>query len=209
MQRTIPLLAINLLPVACVALFGWSALLLLLIYWAENVIVGVFTFFKMLIAGINKGPWQILPTLFYTGFFCFHYGMFNLVHGVLIWGIASDNRLATSKGFFSSLATDPLFGNAVVLTNLTLIIAFQLYLFIAYWLLPGRWRHEYPNEIMATPYGRTVVVHLTILFGGYVTFALGDPLYMVITLALLKTAMELGARIVSNSLENVVAPQSA
>ena len=80
---------------------------------------------------------------------------------------------------------------------------------IAYWLLPGRWRHEYPNEIMATPYGRTVVVHLTILFGGYVTFALGDPLYMVITLALLKTAMELGARIVSNSLENVVAPQSA
>ena len=65
MQRTIPLLAINLLPVACVALFGWSALLLLLIYWAENVIVGVFTFFKMLIAGINKGPWQILPTLFY------------------------------------------------------------------------------------------------------------------------------------------------
>ena len=50
---------------------------------------------------------------------------------------------------------------------------------------------------------------LTIHFGGYVTFAFGDPLYMVIVLALLKTAMELGARIVSNSLENVVAPQSA
>lgn len=198
MQRIIPLLLINLLPVACVALFGWSAFILLFLYWAENVVVGIFTLVKMLIAGLAKGPWEIVPTLFYSSFFVVHYGIFCTVHGSLIWTFANGFGDDPDLSQLSALLIGQFLNNAVILTNLFVITAFHLYLFIGFWLLPGRWRKEKTNEIMASPYGRIIVIHLTILIGGFITVSLGEPLYMVFLLALLKTLMELGVSIASN-----------
>jgi len=198
MQRIIPLLLINLLPVACVALFGWSAFILLILYWAENVVVGIFTLVKMLIAGLAKGPWEIVPTLFYSGFFVAHYGIFCTVHGALIWTFANGFGDGPDLSQLSPLLIGQFFSNAVMLANLFVIVAFHLYLFVAFWLLPGHWRQEKTNEIMASPYGRIIVIHLTILVGGFITVSLGEPLYMVVLLALLKTLMELGVSLASN-----------
>jgi hypothetical protein len=41
-------LAVDLLPVAAVILFGWKAVPLVALYWLENLIIGVFTILRML-----------------------------------------------------------------------------------------------------------------------------------------------------------------
>jgi hypothetical protein len=209
MHRTVPLLAINLLPIACIALFGWSAFMLLLLYWAENVVIGAFTLVKMFVAGIAKGPWQILSTVFLCGFFVIHYGLFCIVHGSLIWTLANGAENDPNLKLLPGLLSEPFVDNATLLVSLFLIIAYHLYLFIGFWLWPGRWKQEKLDGIMATPYGRIIVIHITLLVGGFVTVSLGEPFYMVMLLALLKAAMDYGAVIVSNATLSGAVAQSA
>jgi hypothetical protein len=45
------------------------------------------------------------------------------------------------------------------------------------------------------PYGRVVVLHMTIIFGGFVVLSLGQPVAAVALLALLKTGLEMGGEV--------------
>ncbi|MEJ0022031.1 MAG: DUF6498-containing protein [Alphaproteobacteria bacterium] len=78
-------LIVNLIPVLGVLFGGWSAFALLLLYWLENVVIGVFNIARMIAAGVAKGPGGIAACLFVVPFFAFHYGMFCLVHGIFVW----------------------------------------------------------------------------------------------------------------------------
>ena len=49
-------------------------------YWAENVVIGCYTVLRMLESGRGAAGEKIGKSLF----FCFHYGMFCLVHGVFV-----------------------------------------------------------------------------------------------------------------------------
>ena len=51
---------------------------------------------------------------------------------------------------------------------------------------------------MQAPYGRIVVLHLTILFGGGATMILGEPLVALILLIVLKTVIDVRAHIKSH-----------
>ncbi len=44
---------------------------------------------------------------------------------------------------------------------------------------------------MMRPYGRIIVLHIAIIFGGFLTMALGDPTWMLVILILLKTLVDL------------------
>ena len=48
---------------------------------------------------------------------------------------------------------------------------------------------------MGKPYGRVVVLHLTILFGGFGVQALGSPLWALLLLVVLKTGIDLAAHV--------------
>ena len=56
-------------------------------------------------------------------------------------------------------------------------------------------RREYrtlsPAEVMAQPYGRLVIMHLTIIVGAFVSIFLGTPLGSLLVLVALKTALDL------------------
>ena len=74
-------LALNLIPAVCVLMFGWNVGLLLLLYWAENVVIGAFQALKMLIVSMTEGVSSFLGTaFFFIPFFCVHYGLFCLAH---------------------------------------------------------------------------------------------------------------------------------
>ena len=81
----IVLIAANMLPLFGVVFFGWEVFPLLLIFWLENVIVGVYNVLKMVLAK-PADPIRWTAKLFFVPFFCFHYGMFTLVHGVFVLG---------------------------------------------------------------------------------------------------------------------------
>ena len=76
----------NLVPLAGVYLWGWSLTDLLLLYWIENAVVGLYTVLTMLTswpAGQALLP-RVAGKLFFVPFFIVHYGMFWIGHGIFL-----------------------------------------------------------------------------------------------------------------------------
>jgi hypothetical protein len=188
------LLLFHLMPVAGVLLFGWNATALLLLYWGENVILGLVTLAKVALSWLAKGPWYLLPAAFYCGFFVVHYGIFCAVHGVMIFVVtdpAGEPRLEHLLG----VVLDRMNGQTWLLWNMILIGAFHGFQFYAHWMFPRAWRHADPQVEMFQPYGRIVVIHVALLGGGFAAQALGQPVVVVAALALLKALFELGSHL--------------
>jgi len=51
------------------------------------------------------------------------------------------------------------------------------------------------QQLMAQPYARVVVLHVAVLFGGWVILALGSPVGALIILIALKTSLDLRAHL--------------
>jgi len=179
-------LVINLIPAFCVLFFGWDALALLLLYWAENVVLGVINIGRMAVAAFREGVGGVLTALFLIPFFIIHYGGFCLGHLVFI--------LLVAGGTFTG--GDPLealktiwalrWDYAVPLVAMT---AFHLTAFIE-WIRSGGWKAASLQSTMGEPYGRIIVMHLTVIGGAIAVVALGQPAAAVALLAVLKTIME-------------------
>jgi hypothetical protein len=73
-----------------------------------------------------------------------------------------------------------------------LLGAFHLYGFLRYWVGGQCWRNTDLQALMGEPYPRIIIVHVTILIGGFLVMALGQPVWAVVILGLLKTAAETG-----------------
>jgi hypothetical protein len=196
-------LLFNLLPVACAVLFGWGLLSLMLLYWAENVIVGIINVAKMILAGMGKGASGTTAILFDVPFFIVHYGLFCAVHGVLILVLFSgepahavDDPANLPFYFLRQVHIDRFFA-----VNLALLTMFHLYRFAFDWIAAGEWRKTTPLVQMFQPYGRIIVVHLAVFVGGFVVSLLGHPVIAVALLAFLKTALEVGAAEVETGME--------
>ena len=142
-------------------------------------------------------------------FFVIHYGLFWLVHGIFVFAIPTfvgAMRPACLAGppFLPGFPEDPGFGAAgacaspfgeVVWSNVA-IAAVALFLSHgASFLLNYVGRREYlttsPLRQMYAPYGRVVVLHMTIIFGAIFAAFLGAPIVALIVLIVLKTALDL------------------
>lgn len=188
-------LAFNLLPLVCAVTFGWSLPSLMLLYWAENVIVGVINVAKMIVSSVNKGMAKKLSLLFDVPFFVVHYGMFCAVHGVLILVLFNgepersfDDPRELPFYFLQQIHLD-----GFLALNLLLLATLHLYRFVFEWLVPGIWRTTDPFVQMFMPYGRIIVVHIAVLVGGFIASFAGGTWVAVLLLALLKTVLEAGA----------------
>ncbi|HWA23791.1 MAG TPA: DUF6498-containing protein [Caulobacterales bacterium] len=195
MARIIGAVLVNLVPVFGVLFGGWSAFALMLLYWLENVVIGVFNAARMIASGVAQGPAGIAACLFVVPFFTFHYGMFCLVHGVFVWTMFGQGfaQMAAIDGPFD---LSNLVGRVIALTpglraGFISIVIWQSVLFFVFFLGRGEFRRTDPMTQMAAPYGRIIVLHVTILAGGFVVLALGQPVFGVLILALLKTAFDL------------------
>jgi hypothetical protein len=195
MNPLLSVLLINLLPAFSVVVFGWSAFTLVLLYWFENVIIGVLNAVKILVVGFTSGRGGTLFALALTPFFVFHYGLFCLVHGIFIF-------VLFGPGFAGGSPSDPddpmgyvlarLHSDRVLFWNLVALLSFHLFNFVRYWIGDKRWRLADPITQMFAPYPRIVVVHLTILIAGIPVLLLGQPVLAVLCLALFKTGLETG-----------------
>jgi hypothetical protein len=67
--------------------------------------------------------------------------------------------------------------------------------FVANWLGRGEYRTASPSQEMQAPYGRVIVLHLTIIFGAFATMLLGAPIWALVILVTLKTAVDLRAHL--------------
>ena len=192
-------LAANAIPVVGVLFFGWAALPLLIYYWIENVLIGAFNVPKIVIAGIGKpAPLNWLGVVL-APFFVFHYGLFCFVHGTFIFAIFAMTDLVAA-GAEPSTDTFDVGGRVVQMLqsdsdlrwSVVALIAVLTFRFLVLWLGRGAWRNTDPMRQMFEPYGRIVVMHLTIMIATIPVILIGQPVIAIFFLALLKTALELG-----------------
>jgi hypothetical protein len=195
MSPLIEILVVNLLAVVGVAVFGWDALTLVLLYWIENLIVGAFNVPKILMSGISSGRTATLASLFLVPFFVVHYGMFCFVHGLFIlalFGHGLEGTVDFSPMGLLGAVLARIQASRAMFWGVAVLLAFHTYLFARYWIGGRRWEVSDPFSQMFAPYGRIVVVHLTIMIAGIPVMLLGQPVLAVAALALLKTVLETG-----------------
>jgi hypothetical protein len=192
----VALIAANAVPLIGVVLLGWNVWTILIVYWLENGIVGAFNVAKMLRAEgpagqpsnwrINGRPADQLAQASLVPFFVVHYGIFWLVHGFfvltlpLFGGFGGDVDLAGG--------VDPA---AVILAAVVLGISHG----VSFWfnfLRGGEYRRVSAAAQMFAPYGRLVILHVTIILGGIAIAFTGAPAAAIAILVALKTVLDIG-----------------
>ena len=187
------LLLANAVPLLGVLFSHWTVFSVVLLYWCENVVVGAFNVLRMLCAQPRNAPlWA--GKLFLIPFFMFHYGMFTFVHGIFVFtlfggGLAHADRSLTPRGLLDALQQAGL-GYAV----LALVASHGVSFFHNY-LGGGEYSRVGLDRLMTRPYARVVVLHLTILGGGFLVLLLRSPLPALLVLIALKTAIDLRAHL--------------
>ena len=184
------LITANAVPLLGVLLFHWSVFAIVLLYWCENVVVGAVNVLKILFAepqslGANASKLFLIP------FFIVHYGMFTMVHGIFVLALFGPRTGAgPSVEAFTLAIRQAGIGVGVLAIGLSHVSSFLLN-----YLGRGEFRRMSPQQLMMQPYARVVVLHLTILAGGFATAALGAPVAALLVLIVLKTAIDLVAHL--------------
>jgi hypothetical protein len=213
------LIAFNLVPLVGVLVGRWNVATLLVLYWVENGVIGVLNVPKVLLAegptrtGIGSAL-ALVPASrgLIAAFFLVHYGVFWVVHGIFVWTLplfaslgsatatlfdgpgAVDAPLGGFGGFgpfapFGAAAGTGVDGSAVVWGAIGLAISHGVS-FVLNYLGRGEYRKVSPQEQAQQPYSRLIVLHLAIIFGGFVSLMMGSPLGSILVLVLLKTALD-------------------
>ena len=183
------LLAGNLFPVAGVILFGWNVFLLLVLFWMENLVVGLYTVLKMLFVSRDNASWAARVSA--TVFFCVHYGLFTSVHGVFVFVVFGGDTIFAPE---TASIWDTLMGYQLGWGALALFASHGVS-FLHNYLGSGENKHSNLSGLMQQPYGRVVILHLTIIFGGFFVMILGSPVFGLLFLVVLKTVIDIRAHL--------------
>ena len=196
----------NVLPIYGVVFFGWDTFLIVLLYWAENLVIGFYNILKIVFAKANH-PLEHFGKLFLIPFFAVHFGGFCAVHGIfifLMFGRGEGDSVFPASGgeawpcFFVFLQL--LFGvihhGWVTLGPRVKFAVGALFLshgisFVHNYLMKGEYKNVKGDKLMSDPYSRIMVMHIAILFGGFVSMAIGSPAGILILLIALKTVVDI------------------
>jgi hypothetical protein len=212
------LIAFNLVPLVGVLLGRWNVATLLVLYWVENGVIGILNVPKILLAEgqAQTGPARAVAVGqasrgLVAAFFLVHYGIFWVVHGIFVWTLPMFASIGGATGAlfggpgaidapfggsgvggfgpFGPAAGTGVDGSAVVWGAIGLAISHAVS-FVLNYLGRGEYRKVSPQEQAQEPYSRLIVLHLAIIFGGFVSLMLGSPIGAIIVLVLLKTALD-------------------
>ncbi len=170
----------NLLTLGISIYQRWSLFEMMVLYWSESAIIGFFNILRMLICQNINGKAKaelVAAKLFMIPFFCVHYGIFMFGHwfSILV--------LFNSSNPLEALRLDPL--NMVtstfpdLLLNMNLLyaglclFASHSYSFLANYINKKEYQSTNLQMLMLQPYGRIIIMHLTIIFGGAFIMFLG------------------------------------
>ncbi len=200
-RSTISLVALiiaNLVPLFGVLRLDWDVGSIVVLYWAENLVIGFYTVIKLLQAAGVKGLFLVL-------FFIIHYGGFCGVHGFFVLGLTGFG------GDSPEIIPDADWPGPLVFPQILLSVARQVLAaapdallwavaalllshgvsFLLNYLGTREYRQQTANTIMTAPYKRIVVLHIAIIAGGFLVISLGSPVGLLIALVALKIAMDI------------------
>ena len=189
------LIAMNLIPLGGAIFAGWDVGFILLVYWAENVVLGVYNIAKLAMAQGGTGHFNpaCVPLI---PFFMVHYGMFCLVHGIFVLVLGKGGMPGPGFDPFESLPR--MLGGELLIPVLGLAVSHGVSFFQNY-VGKGEYKNRTAAAQMAAPYGRIVILYVVILFGSFVVMLCGSPLPLLILLVLVKIAIDVGLHAWSHS----------
>jgi len=182
----VALVLANAVPILGVLFLGWTVFPLVLLYWLENVVVGGYNVAKLLMAQPREQAYW-LGKFFLVPFFLVHFGGFTYIHGVLV--VALFGPKGTQPFDLLTAVPAAIRANQLGWGVLSLVVSHGLSFYLNY-IKNGEYQRASLNALMAQPYGRVMVLHLTVLFGGWVVMLLGSPLFALLLLVGLKTAAD-------------------
>ena len=174
----------NLVPLFGVLLFDWQAFDVVLLYWVENVVIGVINVLRMLICGPVKRYSLVL-------FFMLHYGIFCFAHLQALTTLLDgpDGISAVWQQYFSLPWEQVLRSPHWI--GIAAIAASHLFSLLTNFVAGGEYRRTSINELMTRPYGRIIVLQLAILLGAALIEWLRTPFGLLLALIAVKIVMDL------------------
>lgn len=138
------LVLVNLIPLVGVLFFDWQVIELMVLFWAENVVIGVLYIARLVVLYRTRQQGSLL---FSIVFFTFHFGAFCLGHLVFILSLFHPG----DPSGFSVL---------VLLLPLAALLVSHLMSFQLNFIGQGEYRRVDEQSLMIGPYKRVVVLHL-------------------------------------------------
>jgi len=200
---SLALIAANLAPLAGVLFLGWSVSSVIVLYWFENVVLGVLNVARMALSstagnepGTRGAGLDQNSKSFLIPFFILHYFFFCAGHGVFVFALFPDEQgFFPAQQGFAMLGTlwraVEIFATPLAFAAFALAASHVVSFFVNY--LGGREYESFDvKQLMRMPYGRIVVLHLTILFGAMAITALNEPIWSIVILVAVKSLVDLG-----------------
>ena len=198
------LLLANLVPLAGVVFFGWSVLPVMFLFWLENVVVGIFNVLKLICVG-GCGAQRVIK-FFLVPFFCFHYGIFTLVHGVSVFALFGAGQFTSQNAFPDFQQLRDFVANQHLGWAMLALVLSHGFSFVWNFILRGEYLATNVAVLMAQPYGRVVVLHVAIIGSGFLIVAMGAPTAGLTLLVMLKIVLDVLAHSKEHALNKVKTP---
>ena len=198
----VALIVANLIPLVGVLFFGWSVWNILIVYWLENGIVGVFNVLKMATAqgtGLPEGltannrPTTETRKTRLIPFFIVHYGLFWVVHGIFV--LTLPFLFTGEPGSASGVNPAAILFAAIVL-GISHAVSYSWN-----YLHGGEYRRTSAAQLMFAPYGRLLALHMTIILGAVAIGTTGAQSAAVAILVAIKIAIDLGLHLTEHRRE--------
>ncbi len=183
-RSVIPLILANLIPLFGVLFLGWNIGQIILLYWLESGIVGFYNILKMLLAPYRQ---YIQPKFILIPFFIVHYGGFMAGHLLFILFFLQDPNVS---GNLLSLTTPLNYLANLKLAFISFFISHGIS-FVTNYLYGEERKNAGVDQLMAQPYRRIVIMHITIILGFMLTARLGHPIGLIIVWIILKIIADL------------------
>ena len=180
------LVGANLVPLFGVLQLGWDLAQIMVLFWVENAVVGIYALAKL--AVIQR--WGALLT---GPFLLGHFGAFMSIHFMFVYYLFVRGMTTTGPEPSASLALGSLF--APLWTAILAIFISHGVSFFGNFLGRGEYVGRTGQQQMAEPYRRLMVMHVTLIFGGMAIMALGQPIYALTLLVVLKIGIDLYAHL--------------
>jgi hypothetical protein len=179
------LILVNVLPIVGVLFLDWTIVEVIMLYWSESAVIGIFCLFKMWLID----PWA---SLIVAPFFTLHYGGFMAGHLLLVYGfVFPDEGLMTE--YWEG-------GNVISFLTLSFLALFASHGISFFQNFIGRTEYVARDirEQMGEPYTRILIMQCSLLLGGVIAGAFDSALPILLLLIVLKTATDLRAHLLEH-----------
>lgn len=181
---------VNMFIILIAIIEGWPAAKILIVYWAQSVVIGFYTFLKILICD-RKSKFEIFKNMYVAIFFVFHYGLFHLVYFIFILTMF---MIETNSDLNPLLSLGEIFSVGFI------ILLISLFLNHGFSFIKNKKEKKIKNlnKIFIEPYARIIPMHLTLMFG-VILVMVGFGVVVLFVFSFIKLYMDLLAHIKKHS----------